>query len=58
MGPGSSPSPRSAYVVIKARRWVGGPAAAATGASAAKPGKPSRAELDALDDALDEEDGF
>jgi cytochrome c-type biogenesis protein CcmH/NrfF len=59
-------------LLVAGRRWVrkatvakaGAPAGAATAAAAgaagatAPGGEPTRAELDALDDALDEEDGF
>ena len=44
------------------RKWVrgagAGPREATASGGAAKSGTPSRAELDALEDALDEEDGF
>jgi len=40
------------------RKWARGGAGAAAAADGGPSNKPSRAELDALDDALDEEDGF
>lgn len=39
-------------------KWVRGGRVAAGGPQGPQASKPSRAELDALDDALDEEDGF
>jgi cytochrome c-type biogenesis protein CcmH/NrfF len=52
-------------LLLAGRRWVrktrtaiAGGAAGATAAAAAKAAEPSRAELDALDDALDDEEGF
>ena len=43
---------------VVARRWVRRSRTGATPDAVAETNKPSRAELDALDDALDEEDGF
>jgi cytochrome c-type biogenesis protein CcmH/NrfF len=45
-------------VAFAARRWVRRPARAAGAGGDRKTRGPSRAELDALEDALDEEDGF
>jgi cytochrome c-type biogenesis protein CcmH/NrfF len=48
-------------VALAARRWVRRPGARASGPQAPEPEsdlRPTRAELDELEDALDEEDGF
>jgi cytochrome c-type biogenesis protein CcmH/NrfF len=45
-------------LLVAGRRWVRKTATAAAGGAAAATAEPTRAELDALDDALDEEEGF